>query len=71
MSINELLNKDPDKVPEEAPLITFDSKYDVCMDKNDNYPKHTQPIARRVHVVSNGKIIKMQNIDWCEGCLKL
>ena len=31
---NELLNKDPDVVPEQAPLITLYTKYDVCMDKN-------------------------------------
>ena len=35
MLINEFLNKDPDIVPEEYPLIILDSKYDVCMAKND------------------------------------
>ena len=34
MFIHELLNKDPDIVPEEAPLILFDSKYAMCMAKN-------------------------------------
>ena len=31
MLINELLNKDPDIVPEEAPLIVLDSKSAMCM----------------------------------------
>ena len=34
MLINELLNKDPDIVPEEAPLIVLDSKSDMCMANN-------------------------------------
>ena len=34
MLINELLNKDPDIVPEEAPLIVLDSKYAMCMANN-------------------------------------
>ena len=34
MLINELLNKDPDIVPKEAPLIILDSKYDVSMANN-------------------------------------
>ena len=33
MFIHELLNKDTDIVPEEAPLIVLDSKYAMCMDK--------------------------------------
>ena len=27
----DLLNKDPDTVPEESPLITFDKKSAICM----------------------------------------
>ena len=34
MLIYESLSKDPDVVPEEAPLIILDSKSAVCMDKN-------------------------------------
>ena len=52
--IHELLNKDSDIVPEEAPLIILDIKSDVCMDKNGNYTKHNRHIARRVHFVRNG-----------------
>ena len=36
MLINELLNKDPDLVSDEAPLIVLDSKSDMCMSKNGN-----------------------------------
>ena len=49
MMINELLNKDPDIVPEEAPLIVLDSKYAMCMDKNVKDTKHTRHIERRMH----------------------
>ena len=38
MSIHELLNKDPNIVPEEAPLIVLDSKYYMCMAKNVRIP---------------------------------
>ena len=49
MSIHELLNKDPDMVPEEAPLIILDSKSAMCMDKDGKYTIHTRHIARRMH----------------------
>ena len=65
------MNKDPDMVPEEAPLIILDSNSDVCMDNNDKYTKHTRHIARRLHFVRNGERWKMHNIDWCEGGLQL
>ena len=71
MLIHELLNKDPDIVPEEAPLIVLDSKYDMCMDNNGKDTKHTRHIARIIHLVRNGKKCKMHKIDWCEGGLQL
>ena len=37
MLIHELLNKGPDIVPEEAPLIVLDSKSDMCMANNGKY----------------------------------
>ena len=37
---NELLNKDTDVVPEQAPLIILDSKSDICMAKNGKDTKH-------------------------------
>ena len=59
MWIHELLNKDPDIVPEEVPLIFLDSKSAMCMAKNGKDTKHTRHIARRMHFVRNGE--KMQD----------
>ena len=47
--IHEFLNKDPDTVPDEAPLILLDTKYAVCMDTNVKDTKLTRHISRRVH----------------------
>ena len=44
MLIHELLNKDPDIVPEEAPLIILDSKSAICMANNGKYTNHTRHI---------------------------
>ena len=46
MLVHELLNEDPDMVPEEAPLIVLDSKSDIFMAKNGKDTKHTRQIAR-------------------------
>ena len=67
----ELLNKDPVIVPEEAPQIVLDSKYDMFMDKNGKYTKHTRHIASIMNYVRNGEKCKIQNIDWCKGGLEL
>ena len=50
--IHELLNKDPDIVPEEAPLIVLDSKSAMCMAKNGKDTKHTRHISRILHFFS-------------------
>ena len=71
MLIHELLNKDPEIVPQEAPLIVLDSRYAMCMDKNVKGTKHTRHIARRMNFVKNGEKIKMHKIDWCEVGLQL
>ena len=71
MLIHELLNKDPDIVPEEAPLIFLDSKSAMCMVKNGKNTKHTRHVARIMHFVSNGDKFKMHKLDWCEGGLQL
>ena len=55
MLIHELLKKDPDIVPEEAPLVVLDSKSAMCMAKNGKDTKHTRHIARRMHFVRNGE----------------
>ena len=62
MLIHELLNEDPDMVPEEATLIVLDSKYAMCMDKNGKDTKHTRHIASRIHFLRNGKIQDAQNL---------
>ena len=54
MLIHELLNEDPDMVPEEVPLIVLDSQSAMCMAKNGKDSKHTRHIARRMHFVSTG-----------------
>ena len=55
MLVHECLNKDPDIVPEEVPLIVLDIKYDMCIAKNGKDTKHTRHIARRIHFVRNGE----------------
>ena len=60
MLIRELLNKDPDIVPKESPLIVLDIKSDMFMANNDKDIKHTRQIARRMHFVRNG--------EKCEVC---
>ena len=40
MLIHELLNKDTDIVPEEAPLIVLNIKSDMFMDNIGNDTKH-------------------------------
>ena len=71
MFIHELLNKYPDIVPEETPLIVLDSKSAMCLSMNGKDIKHTRHIASIMHFVSNGEKCKMDKIDWCEGGLKL
>ena len=71
MWIHKLLNKDPDIVPEEAPLIVLDRKSAMCMDNNGKDTKHTRHTARRMNFVRNGEKCKMHKIYWCEGGLQL
>ena len=61
MLIHEFLNKDPDIVPEEAPLIILDCKFAMCMAKNGKDTKHNRNIARRMNFVRNGENCKMHN----------
>ena len=55
MLIHKLLNKYPDIVPEESPIIILGSTSDVCMLKDGKNTKHKRHIARRVHFVMNGE----------------
>ena len=70
MLTHELLNKDPDIFPEEAPLIILNSKSAIYMAKNVKYTKHTRHIARRINFVRNGEKCKMNKIYWCERGLQ-
>ena len=71
MFIHDFFNKNPDILPEEAPLILLNGKSDMCMAKKGKNTKHTGHIARRMHLLSNGEKCKMHKIDWCEVGLKL
>ena len=71
MLIHEFWNKDPDIVPEDAPLIVLDSNSAMCISNNGKDTKHTRHISRIMNLVRNGETCKMYNIDWCEGGLKL
>ena len=71
MLIHELLNKDPEIVPYEDPLIVLDSKSTMCMGKNGRDNKHARHIARRMNLIRNGEKCKMHKIYWCEGGLQL
>ena len=66
MLIHELLNEDPYIVPNEDPLIVFDSKSAMFMAKNGKDTKHTRHIVRIMHFERNGEKCKMQKNDWCE-----
>ena len=68
---NELMNKDLYVVPQQAPIIIFDRKPDVCMEKNGKDIKHTRQISRIMHFVINGEGLNLHETVWCEGGLKL
>ena len=71
MLVHELMNEDPDMVPNEAPLIVLDSKSAMCMAKNGRDTKYTRHIARRMHFVRNGDNCKMHKIDCFEVGMQL
>ena len=48
--IHKLLNKYPDIVTEEAPLIVLDGKSAMCMAENGSDTKHTRHIARKIKI---------------------
>ena len=54
MLIHELLSKNPDIIPEDAPLIVLDSKSAMCMSNNGKDNKHYRHIGRRIHFVRSG-----------------
>ena len=71
MLINELLNKDPDIVPDKATIFILDTKSAVCMDNNGEGNKYTRHIAIIVQSVRNSEKCKIHKIDWCERDLQL
>ena len=50
---HDFLNKDPDIVPKEDPLIILYSKSAPCMAKNGKDARHTRHISILIHFVSN------------------
>ena len=68
---NEFLKKNPDVVPEQAPLIILDGKSSICMADNDKDTKHTRHISRRMNFVINDEECNIQNTVWFEGGLQL
>ena len=66
MLIHEFLSKDPEIVPEEAPLNILYSKSTMFMANNGKYTKHTRHIARIMHFVRNEEKWNVHKIDWCE-----
>ena len=62
ISIHELLNKNPDMLKEEAPLVILDCKSAFCMANNGNNNKHTRHIAIRVYFVRNGENSKCKRL---------
>ena len=71
MLIHELLNKNLDIVPEEAPLIVLDCKSALCMANNGKDTKHTRHIARIMYFERNIEKFNIHKVDWCEGGLQL
>ena len=68
---NELLNKDPDLVPEKSPLIIFYIKSYICLDNNGKYTKHIRNISRIINFVRNGEDYNLHKILWFEGGLQM
>ena len=52
---NELMNKDPDVIPEQTPLIILDRKSAVSKVKNGKDIKHTIHISRIINFEVNGE----------------
>ena len=51
----KLLNKYPDVVREQEPLITLDRKPAICITNNGKDTKHTRHVSRRMYLVLNGE----------------
>ena len=62
MLIHELLNKDPDIVPEAAPIIILDSWSAVYMANNFKDTNHNGHIYRIVIFVRNGENVNRKRL---------
>ena len=51
---NDMVNKYPDVVTEQSPLVIFNRKSAVYMVKYGKDTKHTRNISRRMQLVRNG-----------------
>ena len=71
MLIHELLNKYPDKVTEEAPMIVLDSKFAMYMAKNGKDTKQTRYMTRIMNFKGIEEKWKMHKFDSCEEGLQL
>ena len=67
---NELMNKYPDVIPEQAPLIMLDRKSAVSTANNGKDTKHTIHISRIISFVVNGEECNLHKTLWCEGGLQ-
>ena len=65
------MNKDPDIVSEESPLVILGRKSAICMAKNGKNTKHTSHISKILHLLRNGEKCKMHKIYWYERGLQL
>ena len=61
-----LVNKDPDVVPEQAPLIILGSNVAVYMANNCKDAKHIRKFSSRMYFVRNGVECNLHNTVWCE-----
>ena len=68
---NDLTKKDPDVFPDQAPLIIFDNKSDLCMAKDGKDTKHNRHIAIITQLIRNGEYLNLHNTVWYGGGLKL
>ena len=65
------MNKDPEVVTEQAPLIILYGKSDLCMSNNGKDTRHTRKFSNRMHFVKNSKECYMCKTVSCEGGLQL
>ena len=69
--INELKNKGPYVVPQQAALIILESKPALCMSKNGKDTKQTSHSYRIINLVRNGEECILKKTVWCKGGLKM